>query len=393
MSRNEGYRNQTKEVLMLASVVSMIGQFNMENILILRKMGYEVHVACNFLKGNTCDRKQVQRYEQKLKQMQVVCHQWDCPRKVYAAGKCQKAYLQLNKLMKEHEFLWIHCHSPVGGVLARLAARKWGMRVIYTAHGFHFYKGAPFKNWLLYYPVEKLLSYCTDVLITVNREDYCLACKKMHAKKIVYIPGVGIDTQRFWKSQDTQFRIKYQIPKDALLLLSVGELSRRKNHRVVLEALAALKKYKIYYVICGQGELKTELMCLARKLLVDQRIRMIGFTEQVDEIYKNADIFVFPSCQEGMPAALMEAMSAGLPCVVSDIRGNRELIDEGQGGVRFEVDDIGGLCRALLFLADRQRREAYGAYNRKKIRKYDNCVVMPEMKKIYEEMAGFSICR
>lgn len=269
-----------------------------------------------------------------------------------------------------------------------------GIRVIYTAHGFHFYKGAPFKNWLLYYPVEKLLAHWTHILITVNREDEQFAKRHLRAKKIYRIPGVGIDLDRFQKSAAQRkclsdkrvFCHKYQIPENAFVILSVGELSRRKNHQDVLNALAGILKDNMYYIICGQGALQEMLGKQAEMLGVAGHVRLVGFQENVESLYRHADLFVFPSLQEGMPVALMEAMAAGLPCVVSDIRGNRELIDE-QGGSLFVPGQIGQMQNDILYFLDNVAlREACGRHNQVKMKRYCADVVEKRMKKIYECM-------
>jgi len=447
-----------KKVLMLASVASMIDQFNMPNIRLLLDMGFEVHAACNFREGNTCDVHRLRRLQEELRSMHVVVHQWDCPRDVFPVRKCWTAYRQLWKLTGRFHYEWIHCHSPIGGALARLAAHRRGIRVMYTVHGFHFYQGAPFKNWLLYYPAEKLLAGWTDVLVTVNREDYCFAKRKFQAGKIFYIPGVGIDTGKYCsmhrdasgkedrdnkiaasglreegydsaglpekntivqdcsekrhdsirlsekeqssagspeKVQDSTglaekgqgsagLRRKYGIPEDAMLLLSVGELSRRKNHTVVVSALAGLPGKNVYYLVCGQGAQQKKLMRQAAELGVSGRVCMPGFLEDVDRAYREADIFVFPSVQEGMPVALMEAMASGMPCVVSDIRGSRELIAREE--LRFAPGSPQQLQKILLrMISDKKLRDACGAYNQEKIRAYDLAVAGRRMKRIYAD--------
>ncbi len=383
-------RRKAKKVLMLASVASMIGQFNLPNIKLLQELGYEVHVACNFKKGNTCDRKTLDELQRELEHMQVSVHPWDCPRSVYSVFSCIRAYRSIRKLMEEQHFAWMHCQSPVGGALARLAGHKRKLPVVYTAHGFHFYQGAPLWNWLVYYPAERLLSHWTDVLVTVNKEDYRLAKRSLHARKTCYIPGIGIDAARFLggrrNGEREAFCRKYRIPKDAVVLLSVGELSRRKNHQAVLDALAQIKNQNISYLICGQGKLKNRLIRQAARLGMQNRVRMLGFQKDVERLYRNADVFVFPSIQEGLPAALMEAMAAGLACVVSDIRGNRELIDAA-GGIRFAGKPM--LRDALeLVCADETLRRSYGAHNRQKIKGYDWNIVAGKMRRIYMQFAG-----
>lgn len=176
-------------------------------------------------------------------------------------------------------------------------------------------------------------------------------------------------------------RRKYHIPQDAVLLLSVGELSRRKNHQLVIKALAELGRTDICYVICGQGALKHQLMRQAEALGISRQIRMPGFVENVADFYQAADLFVFPSLQEGLPVALLEAMAAGLACVVSDIRGNRELIGAlpGQmpGGILFRPKNKKQLLEALRqLIGDRELRAAYGKRNREKAKQYDKQAVL-----------------
>ncbi len=380
-----------KKVLMAASVASMIDQFNMPNIRLLLELGYEVHVACNFLEGNTCDRRRIRKLQKTLREWSVPYHQWSCPRDIRSVGAGVQALRQLLELTRQHRFAWIHCHSPIGGALARIVAHRQKIRVIYTAHGFHFYKGAPFTNWLLYYPVEKLLSYWTDILVTVNREDYRFAKRHLRVQtgSIFYIPGIGIDTRRFCRmsadstqQQKRDFCRKYQIPADAVILLSVGELSRRKNHQAVIAALAELREKNSFYLICGQGEQQKRLLRQAEALGVSDRLRLLGFQEHVEEFYQSADLFVFPSLQEGMPTALMEAMAAGMACVVSDIRGNRELVKD-----RFSPGKQEQLLKKLeRLLADQRLRTQRGLFYQKKIAAYDQKEVQKRMRRIYTQM-------
>ncbi len=381
-------------VLFIASVASMIDQFNMPNIRLLQEMGYRVHVACNFKKGNTCDGERVRSLRRTLQSMRVCMHQWDCPRGIRPVSACISAYLQLCGLLRSQPFTWIHCHSPVGGALARLAAHRFGIPVLYTAHGFHFYKGAPFKNWLLFYPAEKLLSCWTDVLVTVNREDYRFAMRHLKAGKIFGIPGVGVDTGKFAAAGSCggkQFRKEMGIPEHAWVLLSVGELNEGKNHRAVVSALAALKRRDVYYLVCGQGRLADSLRRYAKSLGVGDFLKLAGYQENMPLIYQSADIFVFPSVREGMPVALMEAMAAGLPCVVSNIRGSRELAcgrnPDAPCGICFDLGHPNQIQRAVRrLLEDGRMREIYGRRAQEKVRMYDTAIVQRRMREIYGVM-------
>lgn len=260
-----------------------------------------------------------------------------------------KAYRQLKQVIDEGDYDIIHCHTPVGGMLGRFAARhtrRRGTRVIYTAHGFHFYQGAPLLNWLVYYPAERWMARYTDVLITINQEDYARA-QRFHAGKVYYVPGVGIDLTRFapptdkdaWQQESTDKRKELGLQPDDYVILSVGELIKRKNHEVVIRAIAELKAqseetyHRLQYVICGRGVLEQELKQLAQTLDVEDHVHFLGYRSDICQICHASDLFVFMSLQEGLPVALMEAMACGLPVVCSAIRGNADLVVDGENGV------------------------------------------------------------
>ncbi len=211
-----------------------------------------------------------------------------------------RAIREIRDLVSANRYDIVHCHTPVAAACTRIAcrkARKAGTKVIYTAHGFHFYKGAPRKNWLIYYPVEKLCARLTDTLITINQEDYALAQKKLHAKRVAYVPGVGIDVAAFADAtvDRTAKRTEIGVPADAFLLLSVGELNENKNHATVVRAVAAADSANVHYAIAGRGEQHQALLDLADSLGISDQIHLLGYRQDVAELYKTADVFVHPS--------------------------------------------------------------------------------------------------
>lgn len=324
-----------KRVLMLASVASMIDQFNMPNIALLQKLGYEVDVACNFIEGNTCSDERVAELKQKLQDMHVRCYQIDFARNIKHMGQNMRALRQVESLMKQNRYAFCHCHSPIGGVVARIAGHRTKTKVIYTAHGFHFYQGAPIVNWLVYYPVEKVLSRWTDVLITINHEDYALAKKKFKMKQLTYVPGIGIDTQRDCLSQNEkeEKRKELGIPKNAFVITNAAEFTPNKNQKTVIEAIESLDNPNIYFVMCGIGEKKAELEAYVKEQGLQEHIRFVGFRTDLHEILQASDCFVLSSFREGLSVALMEAMAEGLPVVCGRVRGNVDLIKDGKGGI------------------------------------------------------------
>lgn len=380
-----------KKVLLVSHVSGFVPQFEMNDVRLLQDMGYEVHYASNF---NT---PSYGTDNERLKGTGIVQHQVDFVRSPWNMSANLKAYRQLKHLMEEHNFALVHCHNPMSAALTRIAARASGTGpVIYTAHGFHFYQGAPFHMWLIYGSMEWFLSFLTDQQICINKEDYLFAKHFFHARRISYIPGVGINTGRIHEvSVDREKkRRELGIPEEAIVLVSAGEMIPRKNQEIILKALAELTREKAqedadsqdyFCVICGHGELREELSAQAKELGVEHQVLFPGYRNDLWEIYKVSDIFVFPSLQEGLPAALLEAMAAGLPVVCSDIRGNNELIRNGSGGYRVAPGDVSAYVRRIRELSsDPGKLGRMGDSNRIKAEDYREENTRGVMKGIYQ---------
>lgn len=363
--------------ILYVTTISNTMAFFPRHIEMLLDQGNEVDLACNIIKP----------IDERLLQRGCQVFNIEFTRNPFNS-KNYKAYKKLQYLIKKEKYDIVHTHTPTASACVRLACRNMrNVRVFYTAHGFHFFSGAHFTNWLLYYPIEWWLSKYTDLLVTINQEDYQRAKKAFNARgRVVYIPGVGINISRFRDvmiSKEDK-RQEIGVPNDALLLLSVGELIRRKNHETVIKTIARLKDANIYYVICGSGELDEYLRGLIGKLGLEKQVILLGSRADIDEICKSADIFLHPSYQEGLPVALMEAMAAGLPCVASRIRGNTDLIEEGRGGYLCPPADVEAFSRAISLLADDpEQRAAMGANNTKTIEPYDITRVVLDMEKLY----------
>lgn len=378
-----------KRALILSSVASMIDQFNMNNIKLLLSRGYRVDVITNFSNGGSISKERVKELQDKLQAMGVSCYDIPIPRKITNISGIISSFIKINRICKQKAYHLIHCHSPIGGVVARAAAyssRKRGTKVLYTAHGFHFYKGAPLVNWLVFYPIEKLFSFWTDTLITINKEDYELAKTRLKPKRVQYIHGVGIDTEDSCHAHISKQAIREQLglPSDSTILLSVGELNANKNHETVIRALGKIGRKDIHYYIAGQGTLKEALHQLARKLGMEENVHLLGYRKDVPALYHAADAFIFPSLREGLSVALMEAMAAGLPCIVSKIRGNVDLIDEGKGGYFCHPKDTNAFATSIQrLLSSREEAACFGAYNASLVRHFDIKLVQKEMEEIY----------
>lgn len=359
-----------KRVLFVAHVDSHIQAFHIPFLKLFKDNNYIVDVASN---GNSifkyCD------------------HKYNLPfcRNPFSLSNI-KAFKELEEILDKNKYDIIHCHTPVGGAIARLANKKSNhysrTRIIYTAHGFHFFKGNNFLKNFIFKNIEKYFAKYTDVLITINKEDY-EAAKKFKLKEngtVEYVPGVGIDIEKInsISGNRKKFLEELQISGDSILLLSVGELNNNKNHRVIIETLPKLPK-NIHYLICGVGVLKDEYIELSKKLKVENRLHLLGYRNNIIEIMKSCDVFVFPSKREGLSVALMEAMACGLPCIVSNIRGNNDLI-------KYDYTcELNYFNDSLLHLLSNEK-ELYnqGQYNKAIIKKYDIRLVQKKYMKIYK---------
>ena len=380
-----------KKALMNASVASMIYKFNMDNIEILEKFGYQVDIACNFGKENPMNPEDINKFKRILKERNIRFFETSCPRKIMALNKMLSTYKQLKKIAKSEQYNLVHTQSPIGGVLCRLAfrnARKTGTKIIYTAHGFHFFKGSSLKSWFLFYPIEKYLSKYTDVLITINKEDYELAQKKMYATKTVYIPGVGVDLKKYSKLNVDKVlkRKELGIPQDAFLLLSVGELSPRKNHQIVIRALGEMKKKDIYYLIAGIGPSENEYRNLISQYGLKEKIRLLGHREDIAELCIAADCFVHPSVREGLGIAPLEGMACGLPLISSFVNGIKDYTKDGISGCCVNPLNLNDMIYAIdKMYSNQEFRKKCSSHNLETVKTFDLEKNKEAMRKIYEK--------
>ena len=364
-------------------------------ILYITTVGVTMNFFCSFIRsqldiGNQID---IATNENDGKNEVPVCYrEWGCrvfhidtSRSPISFGNI-RAIKQIRDIVSKNHYDIVHCHTPLASMATRLACKELrtnGLKVIYTAHGFHFYDGAPLKNWLIYYPVEKWLSKYTDVLITINKEDYKRAKDNFYSNRIEYVPGIGIDLDKFKRNENGRQKIRKELGLDEsrIMLLSVGELNDNKNHESVIRAIE--KEKNITYVVVGRGDLRTRLIHLADECDVD--LRLMGYRNDVADFYKAADAYILPSLREGLNVSLMEAMASSLSCLVGRIRGNIDLIDD-KGGFLFDPASIEGIRKAvknMLSLTDTERRNL-GCYNMNKIRAFDLKSVKESVSKVYQ---------
>lgn len=361
-----------KKALIIASVYGFIHHFERNDIKILQELGYEITVASN-----------LNNYKNELESLNINLIHIPFQRNPFSL-KNITAYKKLNEFLKKEKIDLIHCHTPIGGVIGRIVGHKNKVKnIIYTAHGFHFFKGAPLINWLLFYPVEKYLSKYTNILITINQEDYKRA-QTFYAEKVEYIPGVGIDTEMIKNIvvDKKKKREELGLTEDNIVLLSVGELSKRKNHIIPIKALTQIKNNKnIFYLIAGVGLLENYLKEECKELGIENQVKFLGFRKDIYELCKISDIFVFPSLQEGLPVALMEALCCDLPIICSNIRGNNDLVEDGKNGflVKNNTEEY---TKKINFLVKNDFYKKIDIDNSEITKKIDIKNIIEKMKKI-----------
>ena len=356
-----------KRILIVTTTSDFLYKFELDNVKILQGMGYTVHYAANMNEPHYLSSDRL------FCRLGVTPHHIPIARSPYLFHDNKKALYELIGLIRKYHIQAVHCHTPVGGLLGRLCGELMGKQapvILYTAHGFHFYKGAPMYNHLVYYPVERLLARNTDILIVINREDYENALKFPMKKggRVYRIPGVGLNGRLFHPVSDDQrarCRQRLGISSKECFLLSVGELNENKNHRVMLQALAKIRREPeglppIRYGICGDGFFRERLAQWVEELGLTETVALYGFRRDIPEMLGAADAAVFPSKREGLGMAGLEALAMGIPLLASDNRGTREYMEDGKNGFLCAHDDVDGFIRGirrLCALSVPERRE------------------------------------
>lgn len=370
------------KILLTATVQSHICQFHRPLVEVLHAHGYEVHVAA---KDNLAEKNGL-----KLDFVEKV---YDVPfaRSPKSVDNI-KAYKELKRILDLEHYDVVHCNTPMGGIVTRLAARKTrkrGTKVFYTAHGFHFYKGAPKKNWIVFYPIEKLFSRLTDKLITITDEDYNLSSKKFHCKT-EKIHGVGVSTERYYPidAEERTKRLQAEgLTGDEYVILCVGELNANKDQKTLLAATAQISEQitNLKVLLAGNGPLQEELEEQIWREGIEDVIIMLGYRTDLYEITPAVDLVVSCSHREGMPLNILEAMLSRRPVVATVNRGHKELVEDNRTGLLFKPGDVKGLARRILAVyhyPDKAIKMGEAGYQ--KAQAYTSDAVNEELKRIYE---------
>lgn len=322
------------KILLVANVAKEhIRKFHIPTIMLLRNHGWQVDVACKM--------------------------DAEIPEASHAYAMCWerspftirtiRGIQDLKRLIEKNKYDIIYCHTPVGGLVARFASmksRKSGTKVVYCAHGLHFYKGAPIVNWILYYPIEKLMARFTDMFITINPEDFERVHKNFNPRMDVKrINGIGVDFDRLDIDNKKYIRRTYRqnlgIPENAIVLIYVAEILKNKNQSMLIRMLSLLHKRNIicWLLLPGPNHQNGEFKRLADTLGVSEYVKFLGWRSDVGELMAASDIYVASSIREGFGINLIEAQYCHLPVVASSNRGHRAIIKDGENGFLVRIND------------------------------------------------------
>lgn len=367
------------KVLFVATIDQHIRHFHMPFLKWFKENGYEVHLASNGLeKLEYVDIKYNVRFERSPLNYKNI-----------------KAYFDLKKIIKNNNYKLIHCNTPVASILTRLAIKNIKVKntkVVYTAHGFHFFKGSPLINWLLFYPIEYWCSKYTDTLITINKEDFNLAKTKLKSKSNKLVNGVGVDLENFIPQNSklkNNMRKLYDISEKDFVMIYVGELSNRKNQKMLINSMPLLIKKipNLKLLLVGKGEKFKIYQDFIKTSDLDDYVCLLGYRTDINKLMLLSDIAVTTSKQEGLPVNIMEAMAVGLPIVATDCRGNRDLVENGKNGYLVSLYDEKDLSEKIYTIySDKELYNDMKMNNSKLINKYSLKKIIEEMESMYKEL-------
>lgn len=369
------------KVLFVATVYHHLTSFHIPYMKYLQNKGFEVWAAGD---GD-------EQIKDELTKLGFRCIDFSFSRSPFTKDNIA-AYRQLKKLFLHEDFALVHAHTPVASLLSRMAFRHGqGGKIIYTAHGFHFFKGAPLLNWLIYYQLERMVARWTDRLITINQEDYERAQKMGYRKdEVRYVRGVGVEQHGIQLSNSEKVKLKNKLglAEDAIVISYIAEINKNKNHQFLLRNWEKIKMAipKASLLIMGEGDKATEIERLIRDRQL-QDVFLLGYRKDVNQLLGITDIVSLLSYREGLPKCIMEAMAVGIPCVVSDTRGLRDLITDGENGFVIPLDDDERLVESFVtVLQDRTLREKMGSVASQKIQPFLLENVLQDYIAIYEEV-------
>lgn len=374
-----------RRALLLAPMGSVHRRFNKANIDALMSLGYTVELCANFENGDGPEIHN-QSFVNECVIKGIKTH--SIPFARHSLAGSLKCLSQLKRLLNQEQYDLVHTHTETGGLLLKLAhSAKGRSKFVYTPHGMSFWKGSSLKSQMVYKPLERWICSGMDITLGMNREemDFLQSWNKSSG---IYVHGIGLNVSRMQTPGRTpeDVRKEFELTQKELLIVSIGELDDNKNHIIVIRALAKLDRTDWKYVVCGVGPNKDKLLKTAEELGVVNQIVLAGYRSDIPDILNATDIFVLPSFHEGMPVSALEAMACGLPVVCSEIRGDVDIVKDGDNGYLFRPADSDMLSEKIAILMDDAvKRESMGRKNLEIVKGFSLEAVTEELKAIYSK--------
>lgn len=373
-----------KKIAFIATVYKNLADFSMPHMKLLQSLGFEIHAyACEI------------RRKHDLEDIGVICHDLQMKRKPFNWENIS-AIKKLSVSLKREKFEMIHCHTPMGSVVGRIAGKFAKVPcIIYTAHGFHFFRGSSKMSWLIYHSVEKMLAKWTDYLILVNEEDYTISKTFGVRKEVNWIPEYT-SIEKFSINIDRDdYRKKINLKPSDFVFICVAELITRKNHIQIIESLNRMIKNKnlpsIKCLFVGEGELLNSLQEKVNDMGLKDIVKFLGFRKDIPELLKISDVSILVSYQEGLPVFGLESIASGLPFIVTDIRGSQDLVLDYKNGIKVRPDDVEATLKAMIYMIENPTiLKCMGLESKKMALQYDESINVGKTREIYVEALSIS---
>lgn len=364
------------KILYVTALNETINAFLIPHIEKLVEEGNEVHCACNINR----------KISFRLINKKVIYHSIQFSRNPLKINYI-KVMKDIRRIYIENKYDIVHVHTPIASFLTRFALKNYDVKIIYTAHGFHFFKGAPLINWLIYYPLERIAAHWTDRIVTINDEDFERAktFKLRNNGDVMLMHGVGIDPNEYILNEfdRDEYRRILEVKQNDFMLLILADINKNKNHIQLIEAIKELIKNNDHIkVICaGEGPLRSELSKRVIELGLEDKIKFLGFRKDVKELINSSDCVGLFSMREGLPKSLMEAMCCGKPLIASNIRGCRDIAGNDNVGILVNPNDYKSILSGLKKIINNK-------YNfkiiKKEVERYNLRRVLKEVYEIHE---------
>ena len=367
----------------MAPMGSVHRRFNRANIEALHGLGYQVELAANFENGDGPEVHN-QQYVEECMEKGIITH--SIPFERHSLSGSLKCMPQVKQLLKEGQYVIVHAHTETGGLILRLAKSVKGNSLFfYTPHGMSFWKGSSLKSQLIYRPLERWICSGMDMNLGMNQEEVDML-RKWNSKTAAYVHGIGLNLERFQREGRTRndVRAEFGVKEEDMLIVSVGELDDNKNHATVIKALSFLESKNYKYVVCGVGPNKGKLNQMVADAGLGDKVILAGYRSDIPDILHAADMFVFPSFHEGLPVSALEAMACGLPLICSKIRGNVDIVKDGENGFLFEPEDYLTLAIGMeRLIIEQSLSKKFGDKNKEIVNAFSLNAVKEELGHVY----------